>query len=256
MPARKAADLFVYQEAPLNAGAPLGRLVDHLVTPTPMVYVRDHAAVPGVDAESHRLRVDGLVQRPLELSLGVLSARFERVEVVAALCCAGNRRRELMEVADIPLEISWGVDAVSNVRWSGWRLRDVLLAAGLCSEVRHVAFAGLDHVHHADGRVEEFGGSIPLAKALGHEVLIADEMNGEPLPPVHGFPLRMVVPGYIGARSVKWLARVEARAHTSPNYYQQRAYRLFPPEVRADAVRWEQGMMLGELAVNSAICRP
>lgn len=116
-----------------------------------MVFVRNHAAVPIADADKHRLRVEGLVHRPLELSLGVLADCFERVEVVAALCCAGNRRRELMEVADIPLEIPWGVDAVSNVRWSGWRLREVLAAAEPSSEVRHVAFEGLDRVRHADG---------------------------------------------------------------------------------------------------------
>ncbi len=256
LPARKDPGLVVYQKSPLNAGAPLDRLVDHLVTPTAMVFVRDHAAIPRVDAARYRLRVNGSVQRPLELSLGVLADRFERVEVVAALCCAGNRRRELMELADIPLETPWGVDAVSNVRWSGWRLCDVLAEAGLSRDVRHVAFTGLDDVRHADGGVEPFGGSIPLAKALGEEVLLADRMNDEPLPPAHGFPLRVVVPGYIGARSVKWLARVEACIEASANYYQQRAYRLFPPEIRADNVRWEQGTMLGDLAVNSAICRP
>lgn len=114
----------------LNAGAPT-RIVDHLVTPTAMVFVRGHADVPLLAADSHRLRVDGSVQRALELSLDALENRFERIEVVAALCCAGYRRRELMEVADIPQEVPWGVDAVSNVRWSGWRLRDVLAAAVL-----------------------------------------------------------------------------------------------------------------------------
>lgn len=256
LPAGKDSDLIVYQEAPLNAGSPLGRLVDHVITPTAMVFVREHAEVPPLDADNHHLRVDGLVRQPLELSLGDLCDRFERVEVVAALCCAGNRRRELMEVADIPLELPWGADAVSNVRWSGWRLRDLLAAAGPSDQVRHVAFTGQDRVRHADGRVEQFGGSIPLIKALGEEVLVADRMNGEPLPPVHGFPLRLVVPGYVGARSVKWLARVEASREPSRNYYQQRAYRLFPPNVRADNVRWQQGRMLGELPLNSAICRP
>ncbi|MBW3576431.1 MAG: molybdopterin-dependent oxidoreductase [Actinobacteria bacterium] len=256
LPAGKAPDLTAYQQTPLNVGAPLGRLADHLITPTPMVYVRNHAAVPHVDADRHRLQVRGLVRRPLELSLDILADRFERVELVAALSCAGNRRRELMQLADIPLEIPWGPDAIANVRWSGWRLRDLLAAAELSADVRHVALTGLDFVRHAHGRVEHFGGSIPLEKALRDEVLVVDRMNGEPLPPVHGFPLRLVVPGYIGARSVKWLAGVEACAEPSTNHFQQRAYRLFPPEVTGATVRWEHGTVLGELAINSVICRP
>ncbi|MFN2556820.1 MAG: molybdopterin-dependent oxidoreductase [Nitriliruptorales bacterium] len=256
LPSGKASDMVVYQEAPLNAGAPRGRLVDHLITPTEMVFVRAHAEIPLLAADDLRLRVEGLVQRPLELSLAVLADRFERVEVVAALCCAGNRRRELMAVSDIPSETPWGVDAVSNVLWSGWRLHDVLAAAQPSTSARHLAFAGSDVVGHPNAPSEHFGGSIPLGKALGGEVLLADRMNDEPLLPVHGFPLRLVVPGYIGARSVKWLARIEAIAEPSINYYQQRAYRLFPPEISADNVRWEQGTMLGELTLNAVICSP
>lgn len=252
----KDPGLAVYDTDPFNAGAPLSRLADEFVTPTEAVYVRNHAPVPRVDPDTHRLRVDGRVTQPMELSLGDLADRFERVDVVAALCCAGNRRRELMEVADIPGETPWRADAVSNVRWSGWRLGDLLTAAGLSDEAAHVAFTGRDRIRHADGHIAGFGGSIPVTKAVAEEVVVADTMNGKPLPAVHGFPLRLVVPGYIGARSVKWLARIEARAEPSTNHYQRRAYRLFSPGTTADTVRWEQGMMLGELPVTSAICRP
>ncbi len=95
-------------------------------------------------------------------------------------------------------------------------------------EARHVAFAGLDETERHGHRFC-FGGSIPLEKALSPEVLLAYEMNGEPLPPVHGAPLRVVVPGYIGARSVKWLSTVTLQDEPSDNYFQAKAYRLFPP---------------------------
>ncbi len=98
---------------------------------------------------------------------------------------------------------------------------------------------------------------MPLGKALGPEVLLAYEMNGEPLPPVHGAPLRALVPGYIGARSVKWLSRIEVLREPSENYFQTRAYRLSPADVdEPEAIDWSQAVMLGELPVNSVICDP
>src|SRR5438270_191922 len=114
-------------------------------------------------------------------------------------------------------------------------------------------FNGLDEAERHGHRFQ-FGGSIPLEKAMHPEVLLADTMNGAPLPPVHGAPLRVVVPGYIGARSVKWLSRITLQEAPSDNYFQATAYRLFPAAVRPETVVWETGMMLGESPVNSAIC--
>jgi len=101
-----------------------------------------------------------------------------------------------------------------------------------------------------------FGGSIPLGRALHPDVLLADTMNGEPLPAAHGAPLRVVVPGYIGARSVKWVSRITLQEGPSDNYFQAKAYRLFPASITPETVVWENGMMLGESPVNSAICAP
>lgn len=134
-------------------------------------------------------------------------------------------------------------------------LRDVLEDAGIAAPAAHVAFLGLDAIERG-GRTEEFGGSIPLAKALGAEVLIAYAMNGRPLTPIHGFPLRAVVPGYIGARSVKWLETITVRADPSENYFQAHSYKLFPPGVGPDTVDWSGGVMLGEVGVNAVICSP
>jgi sulfite oxidase len=136
------------------------------------------------------------------------------------------------------------------------RLSDVLMAAGVNAEDDlHVEFVGLDDVER-HGKQFNFGGSVPIEKAFNREVLLAYEMNGEPLPPIHGFPLRVVVPGYIGARSVKWLSEIRVRRGPSENYFQDHAYRLFAPDVNAENVKWETGLMLGQMQLNSVICVP
>jgi sulfite oxidase len=158
-------------------------------------------------------------------------------------------------VAPIPGQVPWGAGAIGNAVWGGFRLRDVLLAAGVELDKGHVAFTGLDQAEE-EGELTEFGGSIPLEKALGAEVLLADEMNGETLPQVHGYPLRVVVPGYIGARSVKWLSTITVQPEPSTNYFQARTYRLFPAHVRSEASMQDHGAELGELPVNAVICSP
>jgi sulfite oxidase len=95
-----------------------------------------------------------------------------------------------------------------------------------------------------------------VEKARATETLLAYEMNGAPLTPAHGYPLRVITPGYIGARSVKWLKEIVVRADGSKNYFYNRAYQLFPPQARPDNVDWENGIKLGELSVNSVICTP
>src|SRR5207247_2605204 len=139
--------------------------------------------------------------------------------------------------------------------WSGVRLRDVLRAAGVEAQTGHVAFTGLDEVEE-EGELLEFGGSIPLDCAMRADVLLADEMNGEPLPQLHGYPLRVVVPGYIGARSVKWLRSVAVAAAPSENYFQAHAYKLFPPSVRAHTADWNAGVTLTGPPVSAVICAP
>ncbi|HEY0555728.1 MAG TPA: molybdopterin-dependent oxidoreductase [Thermoanaerobaculia bacterium] len=246
--------LRVRQEQPLNAEPAPDVLLDQFFTPNEIFFIRGHGDIPAVDPAAFRLTVDGLVGLPLSLSLDDLRG-FPRVTVGATLQCAGNRRRELIEVAPIPNELPWGSEAISNAEWSGVPLREVIAVAGPKSGARHAAFLGLDETERHGHRFQ-FGGSIPLAKALHPEVLLADTMNGKPLPPVHGAPLRVVVPGYIGARSVKWISRITLQEAPSDNYFQTKAYRLFPASVGPETVDWEKGMMLGESPVNSVICSP
>jgi sulfite oxidase len=251
----KEGSFRVWKEAPYNGEPAPGELCSSLVTPLERFYVRNHGPIPAVDLREYRLRVEGLVEHPLVLSLEELTARFETIAVAAVLDCAGNRRSQLLAVREIPGEIAWGDGAIGNAVWRGVRLGDVLREAKPAAEARYACFLGLDEADRAEAGVR-FGGSIPLAKALSPETLLAYEMNGEPLRPEHGFPLRVVVPGYVGARCVKWLSAITLEREPSDNYFQRRSYRLFPPGVREGDIDWERGLMLGELAVNSAICRP
>lgn len=244
-----------HTDDPFNGGMPLPLLCEHQVTPTDRFFVRSHGSCPTLDPARYRLAVEGLVEQPLQLSLDQIKHEFEQVTLDATLVCAGNRRIELMQIEPMPGELPWGAEAIGNARWTGVRLRDLLAAAKLQPAAHHIAFTSLDQVER-QGSTFGFGASITLEKALSGEVLLAYAMNGEPLTPEHGFPLRVVAPGYIGARSVKWLGTITAQDQPSTNYFQARAYRLFAPQVRPENVVWERGLMLSDIPVNAVICEP
>ena len=250
----KHPSMSVHERQPFNAEPPLVRLRRSFLTPRELFFSRNHGSIPDVAPDVYRLPVGGLVDEPLELSMEDLHELPKR-QVVAVMECAGNRRDGLTGVAPIPGETPWGAGAIGNARWAGVPLREVLLEAGVGEGARHVAFAGLDEVEGDDGRFN-YGGSIPLQKALGPEVLLAYEMNGEPLPREHGFPLRVVAPGYIGARSVKWLSGITLQEEPSDNHFQAHEYKLFPPNATEETADLSEGMMLGELQLNAAICEP
>jgi sulfite oxidase len=252
----KHPSFIIHSNVPFNGGAPLDLLREHFVTPSGLFYVRNHGTVPTIDTTSrYRLNVGGLVNKPLALSLDELKNIFPKRRLTVTLECAGNRRDELINIAPTPGETPWGAEAISNAEWRGVALWEVLLAAEVAERAQYVTFTGLDEVER-DGRKFGFGGSIPIDKATRPEVLLAYEMNGEPLAPEHGFPLRVVTPGYIGARSVKWLSNITLQAEPSANYFQAHAYQLFPPQTDSKTADWSKGFQLGELSVNAAICAP
>ncbi|MEH0108753.1 molybdopterin-dependent oxidoreductase [Tersicoccus sp. MR15.9] len=259
----KREDMVVHGQEPFNAEPPPQALAGDPITPVDTFYSRNHGPIPEIDAGSWRLTVDGLVDTPLTLDLSDLRSRFAEHTLPATLQCAGTRRTGLIAVRDIPGETPWREAAVSTATWTGVRLADVLAAAGVSNDpdddaavknaVRHVAFLAPDV---APGPGQQFGGSVPLGKALGPEVLLAWAMNGEPLTAVHGAPLRVVVPGWIGARSVKWVERITVQTEPSENWFQANAYRMLPADAGPSAVEAGEGFSLGELALTSAILEP
>jgi sulfite oxidase len=248
----KRADMVVHEEEPFNAETGAAALAEGPVTATEAFYVRGHAAVPEIVPEAWRLHVHGLVERELDLSLETLREVFQEREVTATLQCAGNRRVDLMAIRELPGEEPWGPGATGTATWSGVALAEVLALAGPLGEAAHVGFEGADLCPEAKP-AQRFGGSIPLDKACRPEVLLVWAMNGEPLPLVHGAPLRVVVPGYIGARSVKWIERIEVRSRPWEGYFQHVAYRLLPPDGKPGP---GAGMPLGLVALNSDVLSP
>lgn len=251
----RQSSMIVHQQQPLNAGPTPDTLQQSITTSQEHFFIRTHGTIPTINPVDYRLSLTGLLSHPLELSLDDLRHGFPIAEVSATLQCAGLRRDELLTIAPIEDELPWGLEAISNAIWRGVPLRSLLATAGIDPQAEHVEFYGLDAVQKGEQDVG-FGASIPIAKALSEEVLVAYEMNGEPLTPAHGFPLRVVVPGYIGARSVKWLGTITLQKHPSTNYFQSCAYKLFPPYIRAEYADWNNTQALSDLPINSVICQP
>ncbi len=255
-PLRSKPDLIVHSETPYNAEPPLARLRARMTTAQPDFYVRSHGTIPHLDAATHRLSVGGRVATPLDLSMADLRQRFPERTVTAVMQCAGNRRADMQPVRPTSGD-PWAPGAIGNAEWTGVALADVLRAAGAETDAApHVAFDACDEVEMPKGGRFTYGASIPMAKAMSPEVLLAFAMNGEPLAPEHGFPLRVVVPGFAGVRSPKWLAAVTVQHEPSDNHMQQRDYKLVPPDVTEATVNWEKGLAIYGMPLNSAICEP
>ncbi|MBS9532516.1 sulfite oxidase [Mycobacterium sp. M1] len=235
----KRADMVVHNDDPFNCEPPPAALAGNEITETPAFYCRNHGHIPAIAPEDWRLTITTDGSEPRTLTYHDLTT-FRSRDVIATLQCAGNRRRELLQVRPMPGKEPWAQCAISTAVWHGASLSDVLAAAGIHRSEGHVAFTGPDlatQVHQV------FGASIPLATALSGDTLLAWEMNGEPLPRVHGGPVRVVVPGFIGARSVKWLTGVSVQTDPSANHFQAVDYRL-------------HGEALSTLPLNCAILTP
>jgi sulfane dehydrogenase subunit SoxC len=216
-----------------NHGFPLEALAYDL-TPVGLHYLLIHYDIPVVDPGDWRLAVGGLVSRELSLSLDELRSRPSETLAVT-LECAGNGRARL---SPRPVSQPWLLEAVGTAEWTGTPLRGLLDEAGVDDRAVEVLFTALDRGVEG-GEEQQFERSLPLAEAHRDEVLLAYAMNGQPLPPQHGFPLRLVVPGWYVMTSVKWLERITLLDRPFEGYQQARGYRLRQsPDEQGEPVSW------------------
>ncbi|MPZ69163.1 MAG: molybdopterin-dependent oxidoreductase [Actinobacteria bacterium] len=207
------------QLATRNSGMPLEALRYDL-TPTGLHYVLTHFDIPNIDPERWRLQIRGSVLRRVELSLNEIRL-LPAVRMPVTLECAGNGRSRL---TPRPRSQPWIEEACSTAVWTGVPLKTVLAQAGPHPETVEVVFWGADHGIQ-DGHAHTYGRSLDPEHAMRPEILLAYEMNGRPLEPQHGAPLRLVVPGWYGMASVKWLTSIEAIEEPFKGFQQSVAYR-------------------------------
>lgn len=214
--------LTVRVSRPFDAETPV-REFGSWLTPNERFFVRSHFGPPGAETiqpEAWRLTVKGLVQNELTLTLSELR-KFEQVTITAVLQCSGNGRAH--HRPKVP-GVQWERGAAGNAQWTGMRLRDLLQRAGVKPQGLHVQMQGADRP--ALPTVPLFTRSIPIAKAFHPDTLLAYEMNGRPLPLLHGAPLRVITPGWMAESCMKWLTELTLRADETPGYYMQQAYRI------------------------------
>ncbi len=254
-PFRTHPDLIVHGTEPFNAEPPAAKLRAAFLTPQDLFYVRSHGTIPTVDAATHRIAVSGRVTDRLNLSLEDVKARFEPRTVRAVMQCAGNRRADLRAVRPVRGD-PWAAGAIGCADWTGISLAAVLEAAGAeTDDALHVSFTSIDVCQASDGGAH-YGVSIPMIKALQPDVLVAYAMNGEPLSAEHGFPLRIVTPGYAGVRSPKWLQSITVQDAPSDAHQQASDYKLYPPDMRPDTEDLSRGVTIDAMPLNSAISEP
>ncbi|KAG6511813.1 nitrate reductase [NADH]-like [Zingiber officinale] len=249
---------------PFNCEPPLARLMHHgFVTPVPLHYVRNHGAVPRGDWATWTVEVTGLVRRPLLLTMDDLVRDFAPVEIPVTLVCAGNRRKEQNMVSQT-IGFNWGPAAVSTTVWRGARLRDVLRRSGVMGRkdgAVFVCFEGAEDLPAGGG--SKYGTCLRREVAMdpSRDVMLAYMQNGEALTPDHGFPVRVIIPGFIGGRMVKWLKRIIVAPQEFDSYYHFRDNRVLPPHVdaelaNAEAWWYKPEHIINELNINSVITTP
>jgi len=221
------------------------------ITPASHFFVRNHMHEPStLDRETWRLAVSGEVEKPLTLSLADLG-KLETHTVTNTLECAGNGRG--FYEPHVP-GVQWQKGAVGTARFSGPRLRDILERAGVKTSGKHVMFQGLDEV---PGKVPAFIRSIPIAKAIDGDTLVATEMNGSALEIHHGFPARALVPGWIGAASCKWLSEIKVLDKEFDGNFMKPGYRMpNHPLATGEPLNVDDSHVLTSLNVKSVITRP
>ncbi|KAJ4818314.1 Nitrate reductase [Rhynchospora pubera] len=249
---------------PLNCEPPLNLLMQYgFITPASLHYVRSHGPVPQGDWSTWTVEVTGLVKHPYRFTMDELVNGFEPVEIPITLACSGNRRKEQNMVRQT-IGFNWGPGATSTSVWRGARLYDILKKCGIMgakSGAMYICFEGAEDLPVAGGC--KYGTSIRREVAMdpSRDIMLAYMQNGELLPPDHGFPVRVIVPGFTGGRSVKWVKRVTVTTHESDSYYHYRDNRVLPSHVDAELANsegwwYKPEYIINELNVNSVITTP
>jgi sulfite oxidase len=217
--AARAADsgLIIRSKNPEDFEMPLDGFTTW-ITPVDQFFVRTHIYKPNVDLNQWKLRITGQVGNALTLEMADLK-KLPRVELVSVVECAGNGRSLYRPIVT---GMQWRYGAVANVRWAGVRLGDVPRKAGMRPSAKHILFNGADVPM---GTVPDFQRTVPVAKAMHPDTLLAYELNGQAIPMSHGFPLRLIVPGWAGDSWVKWVTDMEARDQEFDGFFMKTAYR-------------------------------
>ncbi|XP_062151631.1 sulfite oxidase isoform X2 [Alnus glutinosa] len=252
--------LKINAKEPFNAEPPRSALVSSYVTPVDLFYKRNHGPIPIVDdIERYCVSISGLVENPKELFMKDIRM-LPKYNVTATLQCAGNRRTAMSNTRKVK-GVGWDVSAIGNAVWGGAKLADVLELVGISkltsstqSGGKHVEFVSIDKCKEENGG--PYKASIPLSQATNPDadVLLAYEMNGETLNRDHGYPLRVIVPGVIGARSVKWLDSISVITEECQGFFMQKDYKMFPPSVDWDNINWSTRRAQMDFPVQSVIC--
>lgn len=246
--------LYVHDEEALNAEPAIG-LLDQPITPVDAFFIRNNGALPDIEKpEAWTLTLDGEVEQPCIWSLDALQKTFEIVTETAVLECAGNGRSQFSPPTD---GLPWRLGAVGCARWTGVRLKDLLAYAGVRPGAVYTAHYSPDRTIK-DETKPALSRGLPIEKALSEEVLVAFAMNGEPLPRLHGGPLRIVAPGYPGSAWQKWLERIEIRpVEHDGEKMRGTDYRLprrpFKPGERLDPDQFD---IITDMPVKSLITAP
>jgi len=245
-----SAGLIIRQKEPRNLESPFDQ-IDSYLTPSELFYIRSHFPIPNLDRASYQLGIDGAVRRPFALSYEELRSMRSETRV-ATLECAGNSRVFLVPQVQ---GAQWELGAVSNAEWTGVPLGALLERAELQEDVCEIVLEGADRGTRKEEPVPpdpiSYAWSLPRAKAIQPEVLIAYQMNGRDLSPDHGFPVRAIVPGHYGMASVKWLTGIRAVREPFHGYWQTSDYAYWA-SMDGKPVR----RPLGEMKLKSEIARP
>jgi len=245
----RSANPIVRSARPEDLEMPLDAFLEW-ITPVDQFFVRSHVYAPQVELTDWSLKIDGIVNQPLTLSMADLK-KLPRVETVGVLECAGNGR-SFYEPHMAGAQ--WKFGAVGNGRWAGVRLRDLLQKAGVKEGAKEVLFDGADVPL---GKMPDFQRTITLEKCLHPDTLLVYEQNGQPLTPAHGFPLRVMAPGWAGDSWVKWLTHIQVLDHEFDGFWMKTAYRHpAKPVAPGTAVDPKDMIPVSDLNVKSVIASP